>query len=189
VLRPVTHLAPPARNRNADRDVSWADAEIAEREDGEMPGMAAMAMGAAPVLGGALLGAAVGQFRGPDMRAGIKQDLELLEQMPDTESARREALRRSINERIDELILAENRARQLRAKASSYEGNWRDIVLFACTVLFSIVWWSVDHHRNSWLPVFIATIVAAVLACGYTVRGLRRSVRRARRRADRGPQS
>ena len=48
-----------------------------------MPGMAAMAMGAAPVVGGALLGAAVGQLRGPDMRAGIKQDLELLEQMPE----------------------------------------------------------------------------------------------------------
>ena len=95
-----------------------------------MPGMAAMAMGAAPVLGGALLGAAVGQFRGPDMRAGIKQDLELLEQMPATEEPRREALRRSINDRIDELIVAEDKARQLRAKASSYEGNWRDIVLF-----------------------------------------------------------
>jgi hypothetical protein len=53
-----------------------------------MPGMAAMAMGAAPVLGGALLGAAVGQLRGPDMREGIKQDLELLEQMPEMEAAR-----------------------------------------------------------------------------------------------------
>jgi hypothetical protein len=116
--------------------------------------MAAMAMGAAPVVGGALLGAAVGQLRGPDLRAGIKQDLELLEQMPEMEAARREALRRSINDRIDELMVAEDKARQLRATASSYEGNWRDIVLFACTVLFSIVWWSVDHDRDSWLPVF-----------------------------------
>jgi hypothetical protein len=89
--------------------------------------MAAMAMGAAPVLGGALLGAAVGQLRGPDMREGIKQDLELVEQMPEVEMARREALRRSINDRIDELIVAEDKARQLRATASSYEGNWRDI--------------------------------------------------------------
>ena len=154
-----------------------------------MPGLAAVAMGAAPVLGGALLGAAVGQFRGPDLRVGIKQDLELLEQIPETEADRREALRRSINGRIDELIVANDTALQLRVAASSYEGNWRDIVLFLCTVLFSIVWWSVDHHRNSWLPVFIATIVAAILACGYTVRGLSRSVRRARRRADRGQQS
>ena len=84
---------------------------IAEREEGGMPGMAAMAMGAAPVLGGALLGAAVGQLRGPDLRAGIKQDLELLEQMPEIEAARREALRRSINDRIDELIVAEDKAR------------------------------------------------------------------------------
>jgi hypothetical protein len=154
-----------------------------------MPGMAAMAMGAAPVLGGALLGAAVGQFRGPDMRAGIKQDLELLEHMPGTEEPRREALRRSINDRIDELIAAEDKARRLRVKASSYEGNWRDIVLLACTVLFSIVWWSVDHGRDSWLPVFITTIAASVVAGGYAVRGMRRSARRLRRRAGRTTQS
>jgi len=154
-----------------------------------MPGMAAIAMGAAPVLGGALLGAAVGQLRGPDMRVGIKQDLELLAQMPEMEASRREALQRSIDDRIDELIVAEDKARQLRATASSYEGNWRDIVLFLSTVLFSIVWWSVDHDRDSWLPVFIATIVAAVVAAGYAFRGMRRSVLRVRRRADRGRQS
>jgi hypothetical protein len=154
-----------------------------------MPGMAALAMGAAPVVGGALLGAAVGQFRGPDLREGIKQDLELLEQMPEMEAARREALRRSIDDRIDELIVAEDKARQLRATASSYEGSWRDIVLFLCTVLFSIVWWSVDHDRDSWLPVFITTIVASVVAGGYAVRGLRRSMRRVRRRAGRRQQS
>ena len=153
-----------------------------------MPGMAAIAMGAAPVLGGALLGAAVGQLRGPDMREGIKQDLELLAQMPEIEAARREALQRSIDDRIDELVAAEDKARQLRATASSYEGNWRDIVLFVCTVLFSIVWWSVDHDRTSWLPVFITTIVASVVAAGYAVRGLRRSVRRVRRRVGRRQQ-
>jgi len=154
-----------------------------------MPGMAAIAMGAAPVLGGALLGAAVGQLRGPDMREGIKQDLELLAQMPEIEAARREALQRIIDDRIDELVAAEDKARQLRATASSYEGNWRDIVLFVCTVLFSIVWWSVDHDRTSWLPVFITTIVASVVAAGYAFRGMRRSVLRVRRRADRGQQS
>jgi hypothetical protein len=148
-----------------------------------------MALGAAPVVGGALFGAALGQFRGPDLRAGIKQDLELLEQIPEVEAARREALRRSINDRIDDLIEANDKARQLRATASSYQGNWRDIVLFLCTVLFSIVWWSVDHHRQSWLPVFIAMIVAAVVAFSYTVRGLRRSALRVRRRADRDQQS
>jgi hypothetical protein len=150
-----------------------------------MPGMAAMAMGAAPVLGGALLSAAVGQLRGPGLREGIKQDLELLEQLPEVEVARREALRRSINERIDELVAANDKARRLRAAASSYEGNWRDIVLFLCTVLFSIVWWSVDHDRGSWLPVFITTIVASVVAAGYAFRGVRR-VLTVRRRAERG---
>jgi hypothetical protein len=150
-----------------------------------MPGMAALAMGAAPVLGGALLGAAVGQFRGPDLRAGIKQDLELLEKIPESESDRREAVQRSINDRIDDLIAANDAARRLRAAASSYQGNWRDIVLFLCTVLFSIVWWFVDHQRNSWLPVFIATIVASVVAAAYAFWGIRRSVRRLGRRAGR----
>ena len=154
-----------------------------------MPGMAAIAMGTAPVLSGALFGAAVGQLRGPNLRQGIKQDLELLEQMPEIEAARQEALRRSIDDRIDELIVAEDTARRLRAAAISYQGNWRDIVLFLCTVLFSVVWWSVDHDRDSWLPVFITTIVASVVAAGYTVRALRRSMRRVRRHADRGQQS
>src|SRR5271156_5055745 len=154
-----------------------------------MPGMAAMAMGAAPIVGGALFGAAVGQLRGPNLREGIKQDLELLEQLPEIEAARRDALRRSIDDRIDELIVAEDTARKLRTAVSSYEGSWRDVVLFLCTVLFSVVWWSVDHDRDSWLPVFVSTIVASVVAAGYTVRGLRRSVRRMRRRADRGKQS
>ena len=154
-----------------------------------MPGMTALAMGAAPVVGGALFGAAVGQLRGPNLREGIKQDMELLELMPETEAARREALRRSIDDRIDELITAQDTARQLRAAASSYQGSWRDIVLFLCTVLFSIVWWSVDHDRDSWLPVFITTIAASVVAAGYAVRGLRRSMRRMRRRADRRQQS
>jgi hypothetical protein len=150
-----------------------------------MPGMAALAMGAAPVLGGALLGAAVGQFKGPDLRDGIKQDLELLEQLPESEAGRREALRRSINDRIDDLIAANDAARRLRAAASSYAGDWRDIVLFLCAVLFTIVWWFVDHHRNSWLPVFVATIVASVVAAVYAFRGIRRSVTRLGRRVDR----
>jgi hypothetical protein len=153
-----------------------------------MPGMAAMAMGVAPVLGGALLGTVVGQLRGPGLREGIKQDLELLEQLPDIEEARREALRRSINERIDELVAANDKARRLRAAAVSYEGNWRDIVLFLCTVLFSIVWWSVDHNRDSWLPVFITTIAASVVAAGYAFRGVHRVIR-VRRHADRAQQS
>jgi hypothetical protein len=154
-----------------------------------MPGMAAMAMGAAPVLGGALFGAAVGQLRGPNLREGIKQDLELLEQLPEIEAGRRDALQRSIDDRIDELIVAEDTARRLRTAASSYEGSWRDIVLFLCTVLFSVVWWSVDHDRDIWLPVFISTIAASVVAAGYTVRGLRRSMRRVRRRDGRRQQS
>ena len=146
-------------------------------------------MGAAPVVGGALFGAALGQLRGPDLRAGIKEDLELLAQMPESEAARREALQRTINDRIDDLIVANDTARRLRSTATSYQGSWRDIVLFLCTVLFSIVWWSVSHDRQSWLPVFIATIVASVVAAFYTFRGLRRSVFRRHLRHDRRQQS
>ena len=83
------------------------------------------------------------------------------------------------------LIAANDAARRLRAAASSYAGDWRDIVLFLCAVLFTIVWWFVDHHRNSWLPVFVATIVASVVAAVYAFRGIRRSVTRLGRRVDR----
>ena len=141
-----------------------------------MAGVASIALGAAPVFGGALLGIAAGQLRGPDVRNAIRQDLELLERLPETEVARREALRSIINERIDDLVLATQRGRQLRAAASSYQGNWRDIVLFLCAVLFTIVWWNVSHARTNWLIIFIAMIAASIIAAGYAFRGIRRAL-------------
>jgi hypothetical protein len=141
-----------------------------------MPGLAAIALGSAPIFGGALLAVAAGQFVGRDFRTGIKEDMELLERLPEDEANRRAALRRSIADRIDDLVAANERRRQLRAAAIVYEGNWRDIVLFLCTILFTAVWWDVDHDRKSWLPLFIVLILASAVTAGYAFRGVRRSM-------------
>jgi hypothetical protein len=142
----------------------------------KMPGLAAIALGSAPVFGGALLAAAAGQFFGRDFRTGIKEDMELLERLPEDEESRRAALRRSIADRIDDLVAANEKRRQLRAAAIVYQGNWRDIVLFLCAILFTVVWWDVDHDRESWLPLFIVLILASVVTAGYALRGARRSM-------------
>lgn len=141
-----------------------------------MPGLAAIALGSAPIFGGALLGAAAGQFVSTDFRAGIKEDMELLDRLPEDEVDRRAALRRSIADRIDDLVAANEKRRQLRAAAIVYQGNWRDLVLFLCTVLFIAVWWNVDHDRKSWLPLFIVLIFASLITAGYAFRGVRRSI-------------
>src|ERR1700758_2480518 len=140
-----------------------------------MPGLAAIVLGSAPVVGGALVGAAAGQFVGPNFRTGIKEDMDLLDRLPEDEADRRAALRRSIENRIDDLIVANEKRRQLRAAAIVYQGNWRDVVLFLCTVLFAVVWWDVDHDRKSWLPLFVVLILASVITAGYALRGIRRS--------------
>ena len=147
-----------------------------------MAGLSSIALGTAPILGGALLGVAAGQIRAPDVRSAINQDLDLLDRLPEHQVARREALQRTIDDRIDDLVTANERGRRLRAAASSYEGNWRDIVLFLCAVLFTIVWWNVSHARSNWLLVFIAMIAASVIAAMYAARGSRRALRQAIRR-------
>ena len=141
-----------------------------------MPGLAELAIGAAPLAGGALLGLAAGQIKGPDFRGTIKQDLELMNALPPDQAARREALQRTIDQRIDDLVEADDRSRQLRAAAASYEGNWRDIVLFVCAVLFTIIWWTKENRASNWLPMLIALIIICVVTAFYAFRGLRRSV-------------
>lgn len=66
--------------------------------------------------------------------------------------------------------------------ALSYAGNWRDIVVFICAVLFTIVWWNVSHSRSNWLVVFIVMIIASIVAGIYAGRGLLRAAARFRRR-------
>ncbi len=141
-----------------------------------MPGLAELAIGAAPLAGGALIGLAAGQIKGPDFRGTIKQDLELLEALPPDQVARREALQRTIDQRIDDLVSANDRSRELRAAAASYEGNWRDIVLFVAAVLFTIIWWTKEKHGNNWLPMLIALLVICVVTAFYALRGTRRSL-------------
>ena len=72
---------------------------------------------------------------------------------------------------------ANRSSRELRAAASSYEGNWRDFVLVLCAVLFTIVWWNVPHSRTNWMFLFVVMIILSVVAALYAFRGLRRSLR------------
>ncbi|MCV7278531.1 hypothetical protein H7J88_02580 [Mycolicibacterium flavescens] len=142
-----------------------------------MPGFAEIALGAAPVAGGALLGIAAGNLRGPDFRAMIAKDLDLLERIPEDRPELKERLRASIDQRIDDLITTTEKSRELRSAAMSYEGNWRDIVVFICAILFTIVWWNVSHDRTNWLVMFVVMIVATVVAGIYAARGVIRSLR------------
>ncbi|MGE2727866.1 hypothetical protein ACQI4F_00160 [Mycolicibacterium vaccae] len=137
-----------------------------------MPGIAEFALAGAPVAGGALLGLAAGNLRGPDIRGNIAADMDLLERIPADQVHRRAELQRVIDLRIDGLIAGIDKNRELREMALSYRGNWRDIVVFVCAVLFTIVWWNVDHDRTNWLVMFIVLILLSVLAGFYAVRGL-----------------
>lgn len=140
-----------------------------------MAGVGQMALNSAPVLGGMMLALTAGQFRGPDYRSLIKQDMDLLDRLPAEATERRANLQRSINTRIDDLIAATDRGNALRKAATSYRGNWRDIVLFLCVVLFSIVWWDVNHSRANWLPTFVLLILLSVVTFAYAVRGMVRA--------------
>lgn len=153
-----------------------------------MPGIAELALGAAPIAGGALLGAAAGSFKGPDIRAMIAKDMDLLERIPDDQPELKARLKASIDERINDLILATEKSRELRQLAASYEGNWRDIVVFICAVLFTIVWWNVSHSRSNWLVMFIVMIVLSVVAGVYAARGILRALSRFLHKKDREPQ-
>jgi hypothetical protein len=119
-----------------------------------MAGLGALAIGTAPLLGGALLAGAAGHLRGPDFCSGINQDLDLLQRLPADQIARRAALLRTVELRVDDLVSANEKSRQLRAAAASYQGSWRDIVVLVCAVLFTYVWWHVSHHRADWLLMF-----------------------------------
>ena len=152
-----------------------------------MTGLGQIALNSAPVFGGAMLAIAAGQFRGPDYRGLIKEDMDLLDRLPPEATKRRAELQRTIEARIDDLIDAADRGRALRRAAVSYQGNWRDIVLLLCALLFTVIWWEVDHSRANWLPMFILLILLSVLAAVYTLRGLLRvavSLARRRRRDD-----
>lgn len=149
-----------------------------------MAAVADLALGLAPVAGGMALGAAAGYLKGPDVRKAIKQDMDLLDRIPQEDVERRAELQHSIDSRIDDLVAAVHRYRPLRRAAASYRGGWRDILLFISAILFTGVWWSVDHHKSSWLPLFVVLIVISAWAGGYAFSGLLSVLRSFRQRTD-----
>ena len=150
-----------------------------------MPGIAELALGAAPIAGGALLGAVAVNLKGPDSRGMIAKDMDLLERIPEDQPDFKARLKASIDQRIEDMINTTERSREIRAAALSYTGNWRDIVVFICAVLFTIVWWNVSHSRANWLVMFIVMIILSVVAGIYAGRGLLRAVGRYMSRRDR----
>jgi hypothetical protein len=143
-----------------------------------MAGIGDMALGAAPIAGGAMLGALAGTVKGPDFRAIIKSDIELLKSLPEESVELRAELQRTIDERVYELIATVDRNRQLRLTATSYKGNWRDIVVFVCALLFTLVWWNVPHTRTNWLITFIVLVILSVVIGLYAARGIIHAIRR-----------
>lgn len=141
-----------------------------------MPGIAEFALAGAPIAGGALLGVAAGNLRAPDMRSLIAKDMDLLDRLPVEQVQRRAELQRVIDMRVDSLIAAVDKNREMRELAASYQGNWRDVIVFVCAVLFTIVWWNVEHSRANWLLMFVVLIVLSILAAVYAARGIVRGV-------------
>lgn len=136
-------------------------------------------MGSAPVAGGALLAIAAGRFAGaaPDQRAQIKQDLDILDRLPPELADRRAVIVEAVGARLDYLIAAGEKSRDLWDTARSYRGNGHDGVLVGCVVLFAFIWWQVDHSKANWLPTFIVLILLGALTTLYAVHGVVRGVR------------
>ncbi|MDO3637448.1 hypothetical protein [Mycolicibacterium arseniciresistens] len=149
-----------------------------------MPGIAELALGAAPLAGGALLGMVAGNIKGPDVRGLILKDLDLLQRIPDDQPELRAGLKRSIDQRIADLIAANDRSQQMRTAAMSYQGDWRDIFVFICAVLFTVIWWNVKHDRPNWLVMFLAMIVLCIATGIYAARGVLRALFKRRRQKN-----
>lgn len=124
-----------------------------------------------------MLGVIAGNLKPPDVRGMIAKDMDLLERLPAEDVELRARLKANIDERISDLIAAGERSRELREAAMSYRGNWRDIVVFICALLFTFIWWNVSHSRANWLAMFIAMIIVSVAAGIYAGRGVLRAVR------------
>jgi hypothetical protein len=141
----------------------------------DVVGLGQIALDTAPIFGGAMLAIAAGQFRGPDYREQIKRDMDLLDRLPPQDAKRRAQLQRSIDARIDDLLDVADRSRALRRAAASYQGNWRDVVLLLCVLLFTVVWWDVSHSRSNWLVMFVLLILLSVVTAVYAFRGMLRA--------------
>ena len=148
-----------------------------------------IAAGGGVLAGGALLGLVAGNMKGPDVRAAIKQDMELLALLPPDQVERRAELQRIIDIRIDDIIAGVDKNRSLLEVAQSYRGNWRDVVAFLCAVMFLFVWWfAADHGRPHYWVIFVVLILVSLLSAWYAGRGiwrvLRSLIRAGRKDAD-----
>src|SRR5258708_19579288 len=114
-----------------------------------MSGLGAFALGAAPLAGGLLVGGMAGSGgpNAPDLRAVIKSELDLLERIPEDQVTRRAALEQVIAEHIDDLVVAVEKNRQRQQRISYFAENWRDLVMFLTTVLFTFITSPPDPHR------------------------------------------
>ena len=144
-----------------------------------MSGLGAFALGAAPLAGGLLVGGMAGKGgpSAPDLRAIIKSEMDLLERIPEDQVTRRAALEQVIAQHIDALGAAIEKSRELQRRTSYFVQNWRDLVLFLTTVLFTVVTWHADHHRPVWLPLFIAATLMSVVTAQSVLRGFLRHIR------------
>lgn len=131
-----------------------------------------IALGAAPIAGGAMLGTLMGTFKGPDLRAALKADIELLKSIPEDRVELRAQLQRTIDMRVEELVETLDRNYELRMTAGTYKGNWRDTVLFVCALLFTLVWWNVPHSRTNWMLTFVILVIVSVVIGLYAARGI-----------------
>ncbi len=143
-----------------------------------MAGIGDFALGAAPVAGGAALATLIGSVRGDDFRAVIKSDIELYNSLPEESVELRAELKRTIDARLYDLIATVDRNLELRLAAGSYKGNWRDVVLFVCALMFTLVWWYVPHDRSNWLPTFLILLVLSVVVGLSAVRVIVRGVKK-----------
>ena len=149
-----------------------------------MSGLGGFALGAAPIFGGLLLGSQAGRTSTKakaDLRGVIKDELELLERLPQDQVIRRAALERTIANHLDDLVVANEKALSLKTKTRyvTEAANWRDLMLFLTAVLFVVIAWYADHHKWHWLPLFVAVSLMAVVTAFFALRGFVSSIRTA----------
>ena len=147
-----------------------------------MSGLGAFAIGAAPIFGGLLLGSQAGKTNTKvDLRGIIKEELDLLERLPQDQVIRRAALERTIENHVDDLVVANEKALSLKRKTRylTRVSNWRDLALFLAAVLFVVIAWYADHHKWHWLPLFIAVTLMSVVTAFLALQGFVRSIRTA----------
>ncbi|WP_199742634.1 hypothetical protein [Nocardia stercoris] len=127
-------------------------------------GWANVAMGAAPVAAGALVGIVAGNLRGPNLREMISKDLDLLDRMPADQVERRTRLQAVVDRNIDGLIEAHERTFRLEQAARASRGFGRDLTIFVAALLFAFVWWHVGHDKQHWPSTFVVLIAVAAVS-------------------------